>query len=120
MSEGRPHKNLDVWHVSMDFVEEVYEKTGSFPDSEKYGLTSQLRRASVSIPSNISEGAGRQSKEEFARYLRIASGSISEVDTLLQISRRLELMSDGDYEELMSFVKRISSMLSGLLSKLDT
>ncbi|MGK0286095.1 MAG: four helix bundle protein [Salibacteraceae bacterium] len=83
------HKDLEVWKRSIDLVVSIYDLTKVFPDGEKYGLTSQMRRAAVSIPSNISEGAGRSSTKEFIRFLDIATGSLSELETQLIIVIRL-------------------------------
>src|SRR3989344_8848923 len=91
----RSHKDLLVWQKSMSFVVEVYETTKNFPKEEIYGLTNQLRRAAVSIPSNIAEGFNRGSQKEKAQFLRIAYGSTSEIETQLLISRNLGFVS-GD------------------------
>jgi four helix bundle protein len=88
-SSKRPHERLDVWRDSMELVEMIYEISGVFPDSERFGLTSQIRRAAVSIPSNIAEGAARRSTPEYLRFLSIARGSLSELATQAQIANRL-------------------------------
>lgn len=80
------HRSLEVWQRSINFAERVYGLTASFPKNEDYGLTSQLRRAAISIPSNIAEGAARQTKKEFIQFLYMAAGSASEVDTQLEIA----------------------------------
>jgi len=85
----RPHEKLDVWKKSIDFVVVLYKATEGFPKDEKFGLTSQLRRAAVSIPANIAEGAARRSDKEFAHFLSNSQGSASEVETELLIARRL-------------------------------
>jgi len=85
----KPHRELTVWQKSVDFIIHVYELTKKFPKSEMYSLTSQLRRASISIASNIAEGAARKSPREFVQFLTIARGSISEIDTHLEIASRL-------------------------------
>jgi len=84
------HKKMDVWRESMNLVESIYQISSSFPDGEKYGLTSQIRRAAISVPSNIAEGAARSSDKEFARYIDIALGSLVELETQLIISIKLE------------------------------
>ena len=81
----------------MDFVELIYKITGEFPENEKFGLTSQLRRASISIPSNLAEGAGRKSTKEFIQFLYIALGSSSEIETQLEIAMRLGYMKNQAY-----------------------
>ncbi len=89
----RPHENLEVWKKLIEAVLIVYKITQSFPKEEKFGLTSQLRRAAVSIPANIAEGAARSSKTEFCHFLSNAQGSASEVDTELLIAHRLNYVS---------------------------
>src|SRR6266849_4237029 len=96
----RQHERLDVWTKSIEYVVTVYKATEPFPKDERFGLTSQLRRASVSIPANIAEGAGRQSTKEFAHFLSNAQGSASEVDTELLIASRLGSPVEGKYVAL--------------------
>jgi four helix bundle protein len=84
------HKDLEVWKKSMDLVEDVYALSKFFPNDEKFGLTNQIRRASVSVPSNISEGAARKSDKEFIQFLYIALGSLSELETQYLIAVRLK------------------------------
>jgi four helix bundle protein len=85
----KTHRDLDVWKRGIDLAVAVYDYTGGLPESELYGMTSQLRRASVSVPSNIAEGAARGSTREFGRFLRMSLGSLAEVDTLLVIAERV-------------------------------
>ncbi len=94
------HRDLDVWKKSVDFVTKIYKVTKNFPASEKFGLISQLRRAAVSIPSNIAEGAARSSDKEFLQFLSISLGSIAEVDTQLLICNRLEILSEEKFTNL--------------------
>jgi four helix bundle protein len=89
----KSHKDLKVWQESMDLVIQIYKISEDFPKHEIYGLSSQIRRAAVSIPSNIAEGAGRSGEKEFIRFLYIALGSLSEVETQLEISQRLNYNS---------------------------
>ena len=110
----RPHEKLDVWRKSIDFVVAVYKATDSFPKEEKFGLTSQLRRAAVSIPANIAEGAGRRSDREFAYFLSNSQGSASEVDTELLIAHRLAFLQESDYSSLRLSLDEIGRMLTGL------
>ena len=110
----RPHENLDVWKKAIDFVLSVYQETESFPKDEKFGLTSQIRRASVSIPANTAEGAARKSPREFANFLSIAQGSASEVETELLIAHRLGYLDESAYLKLRSELDDISRMLTGL------
>lgn len=90
------HKDLDVWKKSMDLVEEIYKVTSNFPSSEIYGLTNQLRRASVSIPSNIAEGAARKGDKELLYFVNVAIGSVAEIETQLLIAVRLKYMNEED------------------------
>ena len=102
------HKELDVWKKSMDLVELIYKLSNSFPDSEKFGLTSQIRRAAISIPSNIAEGAGRKGDKEFVQFLHIALGSLSELDTQYLIAVRLNYIDENEeLEVLINDVKRL-------------
>ncbi len=86
------YKQLKVWNKSIDLVVDVYKATGDFPKEEKYGLISQMRRSAVSIPSNIAEGAGRNSDKEFCHFLAVAHGSSYELETQVIVSERLELI----------------------------
>ena len=99
------HKDLDVWKISMDFVVDIYKLTQNFPHDEKFGLTSQLRRASVSIPSNIAEGAGRKGVKEYIQFLYVALGSIAEIDTQLIIAERLGYGETKNQLETLNTIK---------------
>lgn len=110
----RPHEKLDVWCRSMDFVVAVYRLTDSFPREEKFGLTSQLRRAVVSIPANIAEGAARKSPKEFLHFLSIAQGSASEVATELTIANRLGFCDADSHSQLHESLDDIGRMIIGL------
>ena len=112
--DTRPHRKLDVWKKSMDFVKHVYQVTETFPKSEIYGLSSQMRRAAVSIPSNLAEGAARKGKKEFNQYLNIAQGSVSEIDTQIELSFILNFIDKNLYNDLMDELNTISKMLFGL------
>ena len=114
----KSHKDLDVWKSSIMFVSTIYVTSQAFPSSEIYGLTSQIRRAAVSIPSNIAEGAARGSKKEFVRFLYIALGSLSEVETQLLIAVNLEYVKD--IVGLDCEVIRIRKMLLGLIRSLKS
>jgi four helix bundle protein len=113
----RPHKQLILWTESILFIEEIYKVSLRFPDSERFGLTSQLRRASVSIAANIAEGAARFSKKEFLYFLSISAGSLSEVDTLLTIASRLGYIENMALEPFEKRLKTLSVMLNGLIRK---
>ncbi len=107
------HKDLDAWKVGMAFVTGVYRLTSEFPKDEMYGLTSQLRRAAISIPSNIAEGAARNSSKEFVQFLHIALGSASEAETQLIIAARLGFVARID--EHLETVDRIKKLIFGLI-----
>ncbi len=115
LSEMKTHKDLDVWKLSIEFVTEIYNLTKYFPKEEQFGLTNQIRRASVSIPSNIAEGAGRRSDKEFLQFLYISMGSIHEIDTQLLISLNLNYLTKSEYEILLTKLDQISKMISGLI-----
>ena len=104
----KSHKDLTVYKTSIDLVIDVYQISGSFPDVEKFGLTSQIRRAAVSIPSNISEGAARNSKKDFIRFLYIALGSLAEMETQMEIAQRLEFIRENSgLEEKSIYIRRM-------------
>ena len=110
--------DLIVWQKSMVLVECIYLATASFPKEEIYGLTSQIRRAAVSIPSNIAEGQSRHSTKEFLRFLSIALGSRSEVETQLLIASRLRYISPETTSELIADLDEVGRLLRGLVSSL--
>ena len=115
---NKPHKRLDVWASAMDLAQRVYQITDQFPSKERYGLSSQIRRAAVSIPSNIAEGAARHSKKEFVQFLHISKGSLSELDTQLELAKRLEYLSQPDWKDVNESLERVDKMLSGLIRHL--
>jgi len=112
------YKDLDVYRKSIDFVVDIYKITESFPESEKFGLTSQLRRAAVSLPSNLAEGSGRNGKKELINFLHIARGSLFEIGTQLEISQRLGFVSQDDYDKLEERRATIQRMINALISSL--
>ncbi len=112
----RPHKKLDVWQESMALATHLYQVTENFPKAEIYGLTSQMRRAAVSIPSNIAEGAARASSKEFAQFLNIAGGSLSELDTQLEIAGNLKYLSNDEKQVLDQKIGSIAQKLAGLIN----
>ena len=110
------HKDLEVWKKSMDLVEEIYAISKKFPDDERFGLTNQIRRAIVSVPSNIAEGAARKSDKEFMQFLYIALGSLSEVETQYMIAYRLRyIIENSEIEDKINEIKR---MILGLRNHL--
>ena len=116
MEKVKSHKDLKVWQEAVNLVVVIYEISENFPSKEIYGLTSQIRRASVSVPSNIAEGAGRKGKKEFARFLYIALGSLSEVETQLEIAFRLNYLEC--IEDINKSIYFIRKMLANLIKSL--
>lgn len=113
------HKNLDVWKRSMDLVDKVYTLTEEFPAKEQFGLTSQIRRAGVSIPVNISEGAARHSPRDYIRFIRISLGSLSELETLFLISKRRDFINENDLCSVLEEIRIIGSQISKLIKSLE-
>ncbi len=116
----RPHEQLDVWKKAVDLTVEIYRITESWPKEEKFGLTSQVRRASVSIAANIAEGAARRSDREFLNFLSISQGSASEVETELLIAFRLGYNSEEKFLGLMTRLDEIGRMITGLSNHLKS
>lgn len=114
----KPHRNLKSWSESIFLIKNIYLITKSFPKEELFGITSQMRRAALSIPLNIAEGAARTSKKEFVRFLDIAIGSIAELDTLFIISLELDLLSVDDFNLLNDQLETIGKLTYGLKRKL--
>ena len=110
----KSHKDLDVWRLAIDLASDVYEVTKTFPEDERYGMTVQMRRSAISIASNIAEGAARQGDKEFVQFLHIALGSVSELDTQLEIAMRVNLTSVEALKGLQDMAIRINQMLPGL------
>ena len=115
----RSYKDLIAWQKSVDLIEAVYVVTRGWPKEEIYGLTLQVRRAAVSVSSNIAEGQGRGAIREFIHHLRIARGSLFEVEAQLIISRRLGYIDPGQIKALLTQVAEMSKLLSGLLRSLS-
>lgn len=109
----RPHHDLRVWQEAMALVTKVYALTGDFPADERFGLTSQIRRASVSVPSNIAEGAARGGWKEFVHFLTVARGSLSELDTQLRIALNLKFLAENS--PLLTDVERLQAALGALI-----
>jgi four helix bundle protein len=112
----RKHQKLDVWNDAIDLVERIYRLTATFPVDERYGLSSQLRRAAVSIPSNLAEGAARSSRREFLRYLDVARSSLVEIETQIVIARRLAMAPDD--ANLDGSLDRVFARLSALIRRI--
>lgn len=114
----RAHKKLEVWQESVALATNIYQITEPFPKSEIYGLTSQMRRAVVSVPSNIAEGAARFYTKEFVQFLSIAGGSLSELDTQVEIAANLGYLTAQQKENVDERIDSISKKLAGLINKL--
>lgn len=114
------YQKLKVWEKSFNLAILVYGILKNFPQSERFGLISQMQRAAVSIPSNIAEGAGRNSQKEFIQFLSIARGSVNELETQILLSSELGYISSEENRELLSFCVEILKMVSALISTLKT
>ena len=122
MSENQiqNHRDLIVWQKAMDLVVSVYRVSKTFPKEETYGLTSQLRRAAVSVPANIAEGQGRRSKSEFRQFLGNARGSLLELDTHLEVALRLDYLGTQEHSQLRGQIHEVGRILNGLLRSLTS
>lgn len=114
----RTFKDLLVWQRSFELVATTYEITRGFPNDEKFGLVSQMRRSAVSVPSNIAEGYARDTTQEYVRHLWIAKGSLAELETQLLIAQRLEYISEPASETVANEIEEIERMLAALIRKL--
>ena len=112
-------RDLLVWQKSMTLVTEIYKISTGFPKDEAYGLTSQMRRCAISIPSNIAEGYGRNSTNEYIHFLRIATGSLYELQTQIEISMNLNYLKRANFDELYEYSREIERMLGSLIGKLS-
>ncbi len=111
----KAHKKLDVWLEAISLVKMVYLETQNMPSDERYGLTSQMRRAAISIPSNIAEGAARNGGKESVHFFNIAQGSISELDTQITLCMELKLLEPSNISRLTSTIEKVDSLLNGLI-----
>ena len=116
----RDFKKLDIWQRSLDLSLEIYRQSSSFPDEERFGLISQIRRAATSIPINIAEGSGRRSKKDFAHFLQIAEGSANEVESELIVANRLGFLLNQDFTALVNEVNEIKKMIVAFRLKLES
>ena len=112
---ARPHENLEAWRLSISLVTTIYAATRSFPKEELFGLTEQMRRAAVSVPSNIAEGAARSSRKEFGQFLSVAKGSLSELETQLLISSELGFLARN--HNAFQLADHVARLLTGLHRK---
>jgi len=116
----KTYRGLQVWQKSMTLVTEVYKISKGFPKDEAYGLTSQIRRCAISIPSNMAEGYGRNSTNEYIHFLRIATGSLYELQTQMEISMSLCYLNRDEFDKLYEVSREIERMLSSLIRKLSS
>ena len=116
--EIKSFRDLIVWQKAMDFVVDVYKATASFPSDERFGLTFQLRKAAVSVPSNIAEGHGRQGTREFLNFLSIAYGSHNEAQTQIMIAERLTFLTSDRTAQLLSLAAEVAKLMNGLCKSL--
>ena len=121
MKDKKPksYRDLIVWQKSVQLTKRIYEVTGKFPRPEQFGLVAQLRRAAVSVPSNIAEGQARRRPAEFIRFISYSEGSIAEIDTQLVVSINLGFCSTGEVQDLFQSIVELQMMLSGLRRKLS-
>ena len=112
-------EKLEVWQNSREFVKEIYSVTKSFPDDERFGLTSQIRRASLSVSANIAEGMSRKTEKDKARFISISFGSAIEVVNFLILANDLELIRESDYNQLREKLERITNQLNSLYNKFE-
>jgi four helix bundle protein len=118
VNQGKPHKRLDAWKQAVELVIQIYAATDGFPSHERYALVDQMRRAAVSIPSTIAEGAARQTTREFAQGLHTARGSLSELDTHREIAVRLGYLASAVKARLQAACDQVDCLLNGLLRSL--
>jgi four helix bundle protein len=111
-------REIKVWQKAMDFVTKLYKNTKKFPQDELYGITSQMRRCAVSIPSNIAEGFGRKSTQDFKRFLQISMGSLFELETQLEISKNLEYLEESQFNKLYEDLREVEIMLSSFINSI--
>jgi four helix bundle protein len=112
----RNHRDLRAWQQAIELVSEVYRLTATFPDTERYGLTSQMRRAAVSVPANIAEGAARSGTKELIHFLSIATGSLSELDTLVELATKLGFVDDA--KNIQGRIDDVAGLIMGLSASL--
>jgi four helix bundle protein len=115
MIREKPHKKLVLWGKAIDFVVKIYEVTQGFPKEEEYGLKAQLRRAAVSVPSNISEGLSRSTRKDKLHFLNIARASLSEIDAQLEISDRLKFIESSNIVQTYDELTEVEKILNGLI-----
>lgn len=115
----RSHRDLKVWQMALDVTETLYRITADWPKHEQYGMVSQVRRAAVSVPANIAEGAGRRTPGEFVHFVGIARGSLAELETLLILAQRIGYIEEPTYRALADELFELGRMASGLMRSLN-
>jgi len=115
---AKSYRDLKVWQKSIELARDLYSRTRSFPEDERFGLTNQVRRAGVSICSNIAEGQARRTTKDFVQFLYISRGSLAELDTQLTLSHKLGYLDEENYQKLLSQIDEIQRMLYGMITKL--
>lgn len=118
MAKIQTFRELLIWQKSMLLITEIYKISAGFPQNEQYGLTSQIRRSAISVPSNIAEGFGRNSKLEFNRFLNISMGSLFEIQTQIEISFNLKFIDEENFKQIFENSREIERMISSFQSKL--
>lgn len=116
--EEKPHKKLDAWKHGIELTVETYRLTKRLPSEERYGLAAQMRRAAVSVPSNVAEGAARNTRREFIQFLHTAQGSLAELDTQIVICEKLGYIVNTDLREVREGIERESKLITGLIKYL--
>ena len=119
-AEIKSHKDLIVWQKAVDFSMLIYKLTNTFPQREIYGLSSQMRRAAISIASNIAEGRARHTRKDFSHFLHMAFGSAAELETQVLIAKRLSFLDDKEYTKTNSLLSEVSKMLRAMIDKLGS
>ena len=117
MGAKRTHRDLIAWQAAMDLAEIIYQQTSTFPKDEKFGLTIQIRRAAVSVPSNIAEGAARNSSREFFQFLGVAMGSLAELESQLELAIRLKYLPENT--EALTHARRVGRLVNALRKSLE-
>ena len=120
MSNINSYKDLKIWQKGIELVEVIYKITVSFPQNEQYGITSQIRRSSVSVPSNIAEGWGRGYNNNFLQFIKIARGSFYELETQLIIAYKIQLITKEDFEIIQNLILIESKMINSFITTLKT
>jgi four helix bundle protein len=118
MRSLRPHKNLVAWQESIGLVKDIYALCEKLPENEKFGISSQLKRAATSVPANIAEGAARNTSKEFIYFLSIANGSLSEIDTFLTIIMELSFSKESEIKFIFERMEKVGALINGLLKSL--